>query len=162
MPLFLYLLANVHIFSGICINNGHHFLVQPVFLHLPVQCCRIDFQYRCRLFPVPVAGFKGIDDIHFLLRFVFQRPDNSCGSGLIIMLMDFCIHPLHLQYRCFRNKHGAFHPVLQFTYITRPRVGKHPASGIVGKTACFPFQFFRVTFPEKFCQRDDVLRTFRQ
>jgi len=25
MPFFLYLIANVHIFSEICINDGHHF-----------------------------------------------------------------------------------------------------------------------------------------
>ena len=141
MPLFLYLLAKVHRFSEICISDGHHFLIQPVFFHLPVQRCRIDFQHRCRLFSMPLAGFKGVGDIHFLLRFVFQRADNRCGSWLFVMLMDSDVQSIHLQYRCFRNKHGAFHPVLQFTHIARPGIGKHPASGIVGKTACFLFQF---------------------
>ena len=41
-------------------------------------------------------------------------------------------------------------------------IGKHPAPGIVRKALRFPFQFFGMTFTEKFGQRQDVFRTLRQ
>ncbi len=65
MSIFLYLFANVHIFSEIC-TNGRLIFISPRISSSSGTVLRVDVQQCGSLFPVSVASFKGIDNIHFL------------------------------------------------------------------------------------------------
>lgn len=128
---------------------------QPIFVHLTVQCSRIDAEQFCRFFPVAACGFESLDDGQFFFCHAIII-DRICRYGIRI---DADIHALRFDDRFFCQQHGPFYLVLQLPDVPRPFVGKEKLLGFYGKSFSIPSQFGGRFFPEKFREWQNVFGT---
>ena len=130
---------------------------QTVFVHLTVQCGRIDAEQFCRFFPVAACGFQGFDYGQFFFRHSIII-DRICRYGI---RTDSDIHVFRFNNRVFCQQYGPFYLVLQLPDVSRPVVGKDKLLGFYGKSFRIPSQFGGRFFPEKFREWQNVFGHWR-
>ena len=149
-PIFLYLIAKLHIFSDISINYSYQFHFSPYFFIFRYSVAGLIFSIAAACSRCPLQTFRALIMLSFSidssLRGRTVREGASSFTHGRISISNASIFSIGVS----RDQYGTFDSVLQLPHVARPVIGEHPAPGIVRKALRFPFQFFGMTFTEKF------------